>query len=140
MANADRMFRVIVLGGIALAATAAASTVGCGGAVSSSSDGGPTSDAFPFEGAMDAFPQETAQQVDAFPQETAPPPLVDSGADAGFDAFPQEGPAFIDSGVDAFPQEGPPPLFDSGVVDATGSDAPGLADGFPQETAQRIDP
>jgi len=100
MKSADRMFRVLVLGGIALTA--------CGGAtVTSSADSGAPADGFPQEGPqqVDAFPMETAQQVDAFPAETA----------QQVDAFPMEGPAFIDAGQDAtqdagqdapcFPQE-----------------------------------
>jgi hypothetical protein len=92
MKSADRMFRVLVLGGIALTA--------CGGTtVTSSADSGTPADGFPQEGPqqVDAFPTETAQQVDAFPAETA----------QQVDAFPMEGPAFIDAGQDApcFPQE-----------------------------------
>jgi hypothetical protein len=124
------MFRVIVLGGIALS-TAAAAAEGCGGSVSTtSSDAGFPHEGPPLEdGSIDAFPQETAPPPDAFPQEG--PPFVESGAD-GADAadtgsdvwFPHEGPQMIEAGVDAhtdadggtgvdaFPQEGPPPQVD----------------------------
>ena len=115
MKSADRMFRVLVLGGVALTA--------CGGAVttpSSGDDSGTTQDGFPTEGPaqVDAFPSETAQQVDAFPSEG--PAYVDTGVDAVVDAS---------ADADAFPMEGPPPL-DSGSTDAV-ADAPC----FPQETA-----
>ncbi len=120
MAHVDRAFRVIVLGGIALAAIPATA---CGGSELVSSDAG----SFPHEGAalLDAdFPDEGVQLDDAFPSETAT--FIDAGLDAPspFDGFPQEGPGMIDSG---------PP--DSGVSDATG-----VTDGFPQETAQAVDP
>lgn len=121
MPTVNRMFRVIVAGGIALSATTPGLIAGCGGSVStSSSDAGHGADGFPVEGVdasrLDAFPQETAQQPDAFPQETG----------QQVDAFPQEGPAFVDAGFDAFPQEGP--NIEAGFFDA------GEA-GFPQETA-----
>jgi hypothetical protein len=139
MPNVDRMYQVIVLGGIALATVPASwSVAGCGGAVEGPlakdmGDAGAANDA----GSSDAFPHEGRAVADAgadtfvafdsgFPQETAQ--IIDSGPfDTGVDAFPQEGPAMIDSGfpqetaqiidsgstdtgVDAFPQEGPPPL------------------------------
>jgi hypothetical protein len=118
MPTVDRMFRVIVAGGIALAATTPGLVVGCGGSVSTTaSDAGRGADAFPVEGPAqepDAFPQETATELDAFPQE-GPAPL-DSGFDARMrdaggeeDAFPQEGPtldaAFFDAGDGGFPHE-----------------------------------
>lgn len=120
MPTVDRMFRVIVAGGIALSAAAPALVVGCGGSVSSlPSDAGHGGDAFPVEGPApgpDAFPQETAQFVDAFPQEgiDASVHLADAGGDE--DVFPQEGPN-IEAGF----------FFDTGAPDA---DA-----GFPFETA-----
>jgi hypothetical protein len=122
MANIDRAFRVIVLGGIALATIPATA---CGGTEEGSSDAGSSRDEgapgdsnFPEEGAyFDAFPSETAQFVDA-----------------GFDAA-TDGSAFIDG----FPQEGPA-MLDSSVPDSNISDATGIADGFPQETAQLVDP
>jgi hypothetical protein len=119
MANIDRAFRVIVLGGIALAGIPAAA---CGGSEEGSSDAG----SFPQEGPapLDAnFPEEGAQLYDAFPSETAT--FIDGGVDAQnfADGFPQEGPAMIDSGSP-----------DSDVTDATG-----VTDGFPQETAQGFD-
>jgi hypothetical protein len=124
MPTVDRMFRVIVAGGIALTATTPAVVAGCGGSVTTTpSDAGHGADTFPVEGPaqLDAFPQETAQPLDAFPQETGQP----------LDAFPQEGP---DVGVkadaggdeDVFPQEGP--NLEAGSVDASEA-------GFPQETA-----
>lgn len=120
MPTVDRMFRVIVAGGIALSAAAPGLVVGCGGSVSTTpSDGGHGADSFPVEGPAqqpDAFPQETAQQADAFPQEG--PAFVEAGVDA----------RILDSGgdEDVFPQEGP--NIEAGFLDA--SDA-----GFPQETA-----
>ncbi len=120
MPTVDRMFRVIVAGGIALSASAPGLVVGCGGSVSSlPSDAGHGADAFPTEGPApgpDAFPQETAQLVDTgFPQEglDTSVPFVDGGGDE--DAFPQEGPNF-EAGS-----------FDTGAPDADG--------GFPIETA-----
>ncbi len=99
MPNVDRMFQVIVLGGIALATVQVAA---CGGSVDSPTDAG--SDAFPQEGPAPL----TDSGTDAFPQE-GPIVLVDSGSiDAGSDAFPQEGPAPLDSGSSldgGFPQE-----------------------------------
>jgi hypothetical protein len=137
------MFRVIVAGGIALTATAPGLVAGCGGSVATAADGG-GADSFPVEG-VDAFPQETAQQVDAFPQEGPPPPMeagldariVDSGADQ--DAFPHEGPnleaGFFDVGVvDAGVVD--TGVVDTGVVDATPTgDGAAAPDGFPHETA-----
>lgn len=102
------MFRVLVLGGIALTA--------CGGATTSPSSGTDSgSDGFPQEGPaqVDAFPQEGPPQVDAFPSETA------QQIDASYDA-----------GQDAFPTEGPDVTTDSGSTDV-GSDVPC----FPSETA-----
>jgi hypothetical protein len=110
MSTVDRMFRVIVAGGIALTAAAPGFVVGCGGSVpttpATASDGGHGADAFPAEG--------PAQQPDAFPQEG-----IDTGVnvtDAGGDEKP------VDAGgdEDVFPQEGP-----------------NLEAGFPQETASK---
>jgi hypothetical protein len=121
MPTVDRMFRVIVAGGIALSASAPGLVVGCGGSVSSiPSDAGHGADAFPTEGPpplADAFPQETAMFVDTgFPQEGAQDakgPDVDAGGDE--DAFPQEG-----------------PNLEAGSFDTSAPDADA---GFPIETA-----
>lgn len=132
MANVERMFQVIVLGGMALVAVPIPTLVaGCGGSIakpdSAQPDAGHDTGSFPQEGPPSfdsgAFPQETATQIDSgtFPQEGLVVP-VDSGfpqegVDAsGFDSgFPQEGPAMIDSGTmdGSFPQETAVP-FDSG--------------------------
>jgi hypothetical protein len=115
MANVDRMFQVIVLGGMALAAAPAASgfALGCGGAVATPPTPESQDSGFPVEGAQVI---DSGAGVDTgFPQETAQ--ALDSGT-------------FADTGVDAFPQEGPPQLLDSGSL---------LDTGFPQETAQAID-
>jgi hypothetical protein len=95
----DRMYRVIVLGGIGL--------VACGGSVTTA-PGEPT-DASADSPVDVSFPFELPAPYDATP----PPP----------DAFPSELPAMIDASPpdaaardaspDAFPTEGPPP-FDSG--------------------------
>ncbi|HEY6459043.1 MAG TPA: hypothetical protein VIY73_02800 [Polyangiaceae bacterium] len=130
MASIDKMFRVIVAGGVALAAAAPAAVVGCGGSVAThDGDAG-----FPQEGppppySPDAFPSETASFVDAFPQETG----------YAAEASAKDG-AVVDAGTDAFPQEGPSTeagFFDTGALDAgsgneTGADADA---GFPFETA-----
>jgi hypothetical protein len=125
MPTVDRMFRVIVAGGIALSAAAPGLVVGCGGSVGTlPADAGHGGDAFPSEGA-DAFPSETAQLVDAFPQEgidSSHP--VDSGG-VTQDAFPSETAQL----VDAFPQEGP--NLEAGSADA----GPNADAGFPSETA-----
>jgi hypothetical protein len=106
----DRAFRVIVLGGIALAAVPASA---CGGQTASSSDAGSGADA-----ADSGFPQEGPAYVDS--------------------SFPMETAQFMDTGIvepDAFPMEGPAMLVDSGVADSGAA-----FDGFPQETAQAGDP
>jgi len=142
MPSSDRMFHVIVAGGIALVALPTAAATGCGGAVSSTAtgdDGGSQHDA----AYRDAFPQEG---FDAFPQEGPPPPpdsgSVDAGGDgssqldAGFDVFPHEGPnieaGFYDTGsIDTG-------SIDTGTADAAGdgaTDAASAPDGFPHETA-----
>jgi len=97
---ADRMFQVIVLGGMGLVGAA------CGGTVidtGNAAGGG----GFPAEGPP---VQQDASDSDA----------ADAAADA-IEEFPQEGPIFVDAGEDAadaddagdadagFPQEGPPP-------------------------------
>jgi hypothetical protein len=112
MANVDRAFRVIVLGGIALAAVPAGA---CGGTTASSSDAGSGADA-----ADSGFPQEGPAYVDS--------------------SFPMETAQFIDTGIepDAFPTEGPAMIIDSGTADAGGGD--GGEAGFPQETGQAADP
>jgi hypothetical protein len=116
MATIDRAFRVIVLGGIALATVPVGA---CGGVADATDDGGTNGHSdggAPNDADMrDAFPSETGAQLDAanFPDEGVP-----------VDAFPQEGPALIDASV-----------ADAAVVDATG-----IADAFPQETAQQVDP
>lgn len=116
MPTVDRMFRVIVAGGIALSATAPGVVVGCGGSTSTlPSDAGHGGDAFPAEGPYqgDAFPSETAQQVDAFPQEGIDASVRDTG-----------------TSPDVFPQEGP--NLEAGVFDTAAPDADA---GFPFETA-----
>jgi hypothetical protein len=118
MAKVDRAFRVIVLGGIALAAAPAAA---CGGTTASPGDAGIGADA-----ADSGFPQEGAADS-GFPQEGA----VDS-------SFPMETGMQLDTGIttmDAFPQEGPAMILDSGAGDTGTVDS-----GFPQETAQAADP
>ena len=65
MRTADRMFRVIVAGGIALSTTAPGLVVGCGGSASTLGDGG-----FPTEGPAhgpDAFPAEGPAYVSPTP-------------------------------------------------------------------------
>ncbi|HEX8795796.1 MAG TPA: hypothetical protein VF765_32825 [Polyangiaceae bacterium] len=117
MKSGDRMFRVLVLGGIALTA--------CGGATTTPGNGTDSgSDGFPQEGPaqVDAFPSETAQQVDAFVPFDAG---QDAGQDTGSDVFPTEGPAMIDSGstdvgqdVPCFPAE--TALADAGCITPQG--------------------
>jgi hypothetical protein len=111
MGQVDKMFQVIVAGGIALATPAVTAAVaGCGGSTTTASDGG-----FPTEGpqAADGFPQETAAQPDAFPQE-GPPPQLDSGlvVDASDAAAATDGET---SDAPCFPQETALPL-DSGCT------------------------
>ena len=128
MPTVDRMFRVIVAGGVALTAAGSGVVAGCGGSETTITGGGDSGkgpdgvssgDGFPNEGfvAPDAFPQETGQQLDGFPQEGIDAAISDSGRDA--DAFPQEG-----------------PNVEAGFVDSSHSDAGTDADaGFPFETA-----
>jgi hypothetical protein len=116
MKSPDRMFRVLVLGGIALAATSA-ELQACGGSVATNaSDGGApdtsTDTNFPVEG----------------------PAFIDSGyVDT---SFPQE----TGQQIDAFPTEGPAMLLDSGTTPESSTDSGSAFDGFPQETAQAADP
>lgn len=121
MATIDRTFRVIVLGGIALAAVPAGA---CGGVVDATEDGG--AGAFPDEGAADtgardAFPSESGARIDDaayFPDEGVP-------ADAAlYDAFPQEGPVSLDAGapdsdLDAPPSDAPPSDASDAADDTT---------------------
>ena len=94
----DRLFRVIVLGGIALAAGSGAVSA-CGGESSSIGDAGRQ---FPHEGASFLPPRDAAVDT-GFPHEGPPPlPPPDSGGvDAAPDAFPHEGPAPLDAAPDA---------------------------------------
>ncbi|HEY8039696.1 MAG TPA: hypothetical protein VIF15_07875 [Polyangiaceae bacterium] len=121
MDRVDRMFRVIVAGGIALAATAPGLVAGCGGSVATTGGGD--------GGGTDAFPQEGPAQADAFPQETGA--FVDVYVESSADAFPQEGPPLppdsgtdaplVDTGSDGFPHEGPnieAGFFDTSVPEA----------------------
>jgi len=84
--NTDRMFQVIVLGGLALTTGAAFSAAGCANAGTSAGAG---------------------LDVDAGSDAAA---VTEAGQDA-YDAFPHEGPDIgppIDSGQDdAFPDDGP---------------------------------
>jgi hypothetical protein len=116
MANVDRAFRVIVLGGIALASVPAGA---CGGSIAASNDAGASDSG--------SFPDEGCNCDTGFPQE---------GADTG---FPTETAMFVDTGIepDAFPTEGPAMILDSGMAEAA---VDGGEAGFPQETAQAGDP
>ena len=135
MPNVDRMYQVIVLGGIALAAVPSSwAVVGCGGAVAGPLAKEMGDSGFPQEGpaVLDSGADTFVAFDSGFPQETAQ--LIDAGvADTGVDVFPQEGPAMIDSGFfdSGFPQE-TAQLFDSGPID-TGVDA------FPQEGPPALD-
>lgn len=103
----DRLFHVIVLGGIGLVGVACGTTVESPGQATGGTSG------------------STDSGVGGFPQEGAIA-IVDAGADDAMDAFPSEGPMMIDAGfpnetdqaadagaapdADAgFPQEAPPP-------------------------------
>lgn len=96
-----RLFRVIVLGGIALAPVAVLAP-GCGDDEGGSADAG-----FPDEGAADT-------RHDDFPSEG--PMLIDGGNDVTVDAPADVSPDARDAadGTDGFPNEGPIPL-DSGA-------------------------
>jgi hypothetical protein len=127
MSSVDRMFRVIVAGGVALTAAGSGVIAGCGGSATTSiGDSG-----FPQEGnaPVDGFPQETGYAPDGFPSETATQldaNVIEAGDAGGHDAD-----------ADAFPQEGPnleAGFFDVGHAEAS-ADASGLPDGFPFETA-----
>jgi hypothetical protein len=91
----NRMFQVIVAGGIALAAPT------CGGTVEVASHGATSGG-----GGTGGFPEETGVASTGgggFPQEGA------VSSSSGFGGFPQEGPAMIlDAGLDA------PGIFDAG--------------------------
>jgi hypothetical protein len=82
----DRMFRVIVLGGIALAACGGSTQVPAG-------DGGTPGDA----------PADATDAAEEFPSEL--PAIVDSGPNAD---VRRVGDASVDADS-GFPQEGPPP-------------------------------
>jgi hypothetical protein len=128
MANADRMFQVIVVGGFALAAPLVGTVAGCGSS-SSFPNEGPADDAghldssFPHEGAETGGARDTGFPVEGF----------DAGSrDTG---FPVEGLPVPESGVDTgFPAEGPPPPADSGADTGFPGEGPQRLDsGFPQE-------
>jgi hypothetical protein len=98
----DRMFQVIVVGGIALATNA------CGGDVSTSADGGGSdtgnTDGFPSElpttidSGYDGFPSELPGMIDAGPGQDAAPDQDAGPSDAAPDGFPSELPVRPDSG------------------------------------------
>jgi len=114
----DRMFHVIVLGGIGLVGLGGCGQVATGdGTHVGGDDGGP--DAFPVEGLpvtnqpdatfdafpsetgapeADAFPSETAQQVDASPSDGPAPPADASLPPSDADCFPEETAFVFDSG------------------------------------------
>jgi hypothetical protein len=140
-AHEHRMFRVIVLGGLALGA-ASSSMPACGGVVQTNASGGSggatdaaTDHGFPFEGGggSGGFPMEGAVVPDGFPSEAT------GGAGGTTDGFPFEGgggSTMVDATPDVgcFPmeadmfQECGAPQPDAGAHDA----AP---EGFPHETA-----
>jgi len=135
MANREKMFQVIVIGGMSLIAPLAAQA--CGGATApvlpgDEIDSGSRADTGTRPIGQDAgtfdtgFPQEGPARFDSgFPSELGPPPAFDSG-------FPVEGPALMDSG---FPQDGPAQI-DSGFPQE-GPVAPDAS--FPNETATVFD-
>lgn len=107
MAN-DRMFQVIVVGGIGLASATAMSVAvtACGGdTLTQATANDASNDGFPSElgaPAPDGGSRDAAAEADAFPQEG--PVMVDAGTDARdaaaeADAFPQEGPIMADGGA-----------------------------------------
>jgi hypothetical protein len=120
----NRMYQVIVIGGVALVGPV------CGGTVTVANQGTTT-------GGQGGFPDETGAPAmttsgGGFPQEGFMPPSSSSG-------FPTEGPA--SSSSSGFPNEtdgvgGAPPLMDGGS-DATPFDAPSDAPTCfpPEETA-----
>jgi hypothetical protein len=134
MKSNDRMFRVVVLGGIALTA--------CGGAVTTSSDAG--SDGFPAEGPApyDASLIDTAQQFDGFPTEGPDTYTIDAGEDAGVDAgcFPRET-AIVWDGCAPPPDSGSgdESIPEGGTTESGATDGGSAYDGFPQEGPARID-
>ncbi len=114
----NRMFQVIVAGGVALTAHACGNTVEVASSGSTGAATGSSSSGFPFEG-------------------TTSPPT------SGFGGYPQEGPAIIDGGFGGYPQEGPA-IIDSGsdapVVSDGAADASDASQGcFPMETAIQCD-
>jgi hypothetical protein len=122
----DRMFHVIVLGGIGLLGLEGCGKVANGAADDADAatpDAGST-----IDGGVDAFPSESGApaedggRFDAFPSETA----------TFIDASPHEG--LDSSSVDAFPTEGPA-MIDSGPIDDAAVDA----ECFPEETAVQLD-
>jgi hypothetical protein len=116
MKSADRMFRVLVLGGIALTA--------CGGMTTTHSDatdsGGSDSGDSGSGSSSGSFPQEGPPCNPGCGTQEASVP-VEAGHEAGPDAFPMEGPAPLDSGstdvnpdVQCFPAE--TALADAGCI------------------------
>jgi len=98
----DRMFHVLVLGGLPL--------VGCGGSTAAGTEKG-TADAEPSDAtsAEDGFPSETANEPDAY-------------------GFPGSSDARTDPRDASFPSEVPPPPPDAQGLDAGASDASEYAD------------
>jgi hypothetical protein len=87
---ADRLFRVVVLGGIALVAAPGAAVVGggCGGSVTSSAEAGTDG----------GFPQETASFVDTGAgTEASAEASTDGSVDAGDACFPHETAVSLDA-------------------------------------------
>jgi hypothetical protein len=138
MKSSDRMFRVLVLGGIALTACGGATATGGSPSDAAGGDTGNGTDGFPQEGPpFDASIDTVAYDTS---MDTAPLPP---------DAFPTEGPAMIEASVvdapaetSCFPREtaimwdGCAPIGDGGVGDATTDGGPidgATYDGFPQE-------
>jgi len=135
----DRMFHVIVLGGIGLVSVGGTAcgqvAPGRAGAAAEDADApvtmrdaGPGSDAFPEEDASlpHLRPSDAGDEEDAFPDETDSV-LRDAGhpVDAtSQDAFPMEGPALVGDAHAPMPDASPP------VEDA---------DCFPEETAIQLD-
>jgi hypothetical protein len=115
----DRMFHVIVLGGMGL--------VACGGSVASN-------DGVLTDAKADSFPSEGTVTIDGgfIDAGDARPP---SDGPSIVDVFPAEGPAFLDAFtpsdgpavLDAFPEEGTAPE-DARVTDASSS-VDGTAEG-----------
>jgi hypothetical protein len=132
MKSPDRMFRVLVLGGIGLTA--------CGGAITtgSSSDSGSGNDGFPHEG------PDAALEFDGFPTEGPDTYTVDSGQDAtGLDAgcFPRETAIMWDGCTPPPPDSGggDDATVDGGTTDSSATDGGAAVDSFPQEGPARID-